>query len=265
MKDGSEYSEDEVIEIVIKGAVDYEAVFKQLEYVEIFLDEEAEDNVSCLADGKRSHYVVKMNRVLKAGQWNPFCVPFNISEQQVNKLWGYSTMIVQLKSLQGNTMRFENVFQIKAGVPYLMKPERTVELPQLEFAGNIVVEAEPIPSDIDGFRYIGNYTPHEWNTEGSGFMEYYFGTSSSSMIPAKDTTAPLKGLRAYFVLPEGVSARISIGDETVGIIQIENDKAKVTNEGIYDLQGRKVELSGNDYSKLPKGIYIINGKTQIIK
>lgn len=264
-KDGSDYSADAEIEIVIKGAVDYEAVFKQLEVVEIFLSEDAYDNVSCLANGYRSHYIVKMDRVLKTGQWNTFCVPFNISEQQVNKTWGYSTMIVQLKSLSGNTMRFENVFQIKAGVPYLVKPERTVEVPQLEYAGNIIVEPEPIPAEIDGFRYIGNYTPHEWNIGNGDFTEYYFGVSSNNMIPAKETTSALKGMRAYFVLPKGVAARISIGDETVGIAEIPTTETVIPANGVYDLSGRKVVLSEQDYSKLPKGIYIINGKKQVIK
>ena len=37
------------------------------------------------------------------------------------------------------------------------------------------------------------------------------------------------------------------------------------DSGIYTLQGHKIDLAGRKLSDLPKGVYIINGKKQLIK
>ncbi len=70
---------------------------------------------------------------------------FDLSEQQINKLWGYATMIVRFTSVtEDHAMNFDCQYEMKAGVPYLIKPERMVSVPQFEFNGdNIKVVDEP--------------------------------------------------------------------------------------------------------------------------
>ena len=241
----------------VNGEDEYEALFEPVELVTVFLDENAADNTSMFDDTYGKHYKITMNRKLSAWQWNTFCVPFDISEQQINKTWGYATMIVQLTKVENDRMYFTSAFNIKAGVPYLIKPERTVETPYLTYNNNIVVESEPVIVDHDGIRYEGNYTPHEWNPAD----EYYYGVKSNNIIQAKESTAALKGMRGYFVIPQGRKAMIYIGDKITGISETVEEKGN-GNAGIYNLQG--VYL-GNDASTLAPGVYIVNGQKCVVK
>jgi hypothetical protein len=248
---------DAELEFTVKGEDEYEAVFEPIEVVAVFLDENSADNTSMFADTNGKHYKITMNRKLSAWQWNPFCVPFDVSEQQINKTWGYATMIVQLTKVEDDKMYFTSAYNIKAGVPYLVKPERTVETPYFTYDNNIVVENEPIVTDYDGIQFAGNYTPHEWNPAD----EYYYGVKSNNIIKAKESTAALKGMRGYFVIPQGRKAMIYIGDNFTGISETVEEKGN-GNAGIYNLQG--VYL-GNDASTLTPGVYIVNGQKCIVK
>ena len=250
-------SEEPELAFTVQGEDEYEAVFEPVELVSVFLDENAADNTSMFDDTYGKHYKITMNRKLSAWQWNTFCVPFDISEQQINKTWGYATMIVQLTKVENDRMYFTSAFNIKAGVPYLIKPERTVETPYLTYNNNIVVESEPVIVDHDGIRYEGNYTPHEWNPAN----EYYYGVKSNNIIQAKESTAALKGMRGYFVIPQGRKAMIYIGDGFTGIGEVVDENSN-ENSGIYNLQG--VYL-GNDASTLAPGIYIVNGQKCVVK
>ena len=243
----------------VSGDAQYEAVFEPLQYVQVFLDEKASDNTSAFEDTRGKHYQITMNRKLSAGQWNTFCVPFSISEQQVNKTWGYATSIVQLTKVVDGAMHFTSVYNIKAGVPYLIKPEVTVNTPVLNYSGNIDVSIEPQQSAFTEASYVGIYTPYEWGSNGSG-DEYYYGVKSNSIIKVKPTTADLSGMRAYFVLPQVSSLKIFIDGEAVDITEIGAEPAVDT--GIYSLQGIYL---GNDTEGLQPGIYIINGKKHHIK
>ena len=242
---------------IVKGTDEYEALFEPTELVVVFLDENATDNTSMFEDTYGKRYEITLNRKLSAWQWNPFCVPFDISEQQINKTWGYATMIVRLTKVEDDKMYFTSAYNIKAGVPYLVKPERTVETPYFTYDNNIVVENEPIVTDYDGIQFAGNYTPHEWNPAD----EYYYGVKSNNIIKAKESTAALKGMRGYFVIPQGRKAMIYIGDNFTGISETVEEKGN-SNAGIYNLQG--VYL-GNDASSLAPGLYIVNGQKCIVK
>ena len=68
--------------------------------------------------------------------------------------------------------------------------------------------------------------------------------------------AKIKAGKAYLIYTSG--SREFLGfDETTGVSQIENGELRMENS-FYDLQGRKV-------TKPTKGLYIVNGKTVVIK
>lgn len=250
-------STDAEMIFTVDGEVTYTAVFEPVELVVVALDENSVDNTSMFEDTYGKRYDITMNRKLSAWQWNTFCVPFDISEQQINKTWGYATSVVQLTDVSDGRMYFTSVYNIKAGVPYLVKPERTVTTPSLVYDNNIVVETEPTVHDFGLVKYIGNYIPHGWN----GVDEYYFGVKSSSLIKASGSTANLKGMRGYFVLSEPRNVKIFIDGDFTGIAEVTADGV-LEDTRIYSLQG--VYL-GNDASKLKPGIYIINGEKYVIR
>lgn len=250
-------STDAEMNFTVDGEVTYTAVFEPLELVMVELDENSVDNTSMFADTYGKHYDITMNRKLSAWQWNPFCVPFDITEQQINKTWGYATSVIQLTDVADGVLYFTSTYNIKAGVPYLVKPERTVTAPSLTYNNNIVVNDEPQVCDFGGIQYVGNYTPYEWN----GVTDYYYGVKSGNIIKAKNTTASLKGLRAYFVVPQGQNVKIFIDGEFTGISEVfASDKDE--DARIYNLQGMYL---GNDASVLKPGIYIINGEKHVVR
>ena len=80
-------SEEPELAFTVQGEDEYEAVFEPVELVSVFLDENAADNTSMFDDTYGKHYKITMNRKFSAWQWNTFCVPFDISKQQINKTW----------------------------------------------------------------------------------------------------------------------------------------------------------------------------------
>ena len=248
----------------VKGATSLYANFEKNENVTVKLLVNATNNTSAFANPHGKYFYVSSDRQLKSWQWNPVCFPFDISEQQINKLWGYATMILRFTSAQDGVLNFTYQYDMKAGVPYLVKPERTVVTPKWEFDGeNIVVAVEPLTDEHDGFQFVGTFTPHEWDTERTdGKNEYYYGVSSNSIIKASTTTPSLTGLRGYFVLPANAPARININGVEVGIDEAVPTEGVIRPMRVYNLQGQYL---GNDLHDLPKGLYIINGKKQIVK
>lgn len=256
-------SEDEELTITVTKDDTYQAVFGSLVFVEAVLSELSNDNVSVFANPKGEYYRVTMDRKLTKDQWNTFCVPFDISEQQINKTWGYATSLAVLKSVETDgTMNFEYAWNIKAGIPYLIKPERTVENPVLEYKGNLRLEPLPIPTVIGDYTYVGNYSPYTWTADGA---EWYFGVKTSQLIKVKQSLAGsnLNGFRGYFLLPNGASARLSIyGVVTTGIDEVDAQQSALGSRlsRIYNLQG---VYMGDDLNRLPAGMYIVNGKKTV--
>ena len=264
---GSMYADvtltDPVLNFTVTGQSYYFADFEPVQYVDIDMSENNTDNTSFFAEPHGKYFMVSSDRQLKNTQWNPVCFPFAISEQEVNKLWGYATMIVRLTSVDGDRMNFDYQYDIKAGVPYLVRPERTVAVPQFMLNGdNIHVVEEPIADSYGDFHFVGNYTPHVWNTENPDGVEKYYGVTQEKLVEAKSNTAALKGLRGYFVVPAAAGARLCIGGIETAIDEVVSEEYIIGQQRIYNLQGQYL---GDSTEGLPKGLYIINGKKQIVK
>ena len=123
---------------------------------------------------------------------------------------------------------------------------------------------------LNGYSISSLYTEADVVQQGEGYfrgtyapiaapgMEGLWGVTTEAKIAKGTDKASMKGFRAYFELPNGVSsARLAFTDEdgtTTVIKAIELDKQ---NGEIYNLNGQRVE-------NMKKGnLYIINGKKQI--
>ena len=76
-------------------------------------------------------YSYQVQRTFSKDYWNTICLPFDVQESQVKELFGNTH---RLRTFKGNvdangTMIFAEAKEIKAGVPYLLKPAKTVESP----------------------------------------------------------------------------------------------------------------------------------------
>ena len=184
---------------------------------------------------------VPLTRTLSASYWNTFSVPF---DAEIPSGW----TVKEFDSADDNTLNFKAAESFKAGVPYLVKPEADVENPT--FNGVIVKATEGETKGEGDYKFAAQIYNKTLATDGT---IAYLATDGSVM---KLTSGGIKGLRAYFIVPlSGATARIAFIDDggtTTGIESVESAAQKVEN-GVYDLQGRRVEA-------MKKGLYIVNGK-----
>ena len=154
----------------------------------------------------------------------------------------------EFDSADDNTLNFKAAESIKAGVPYLVKPEADVVNPT--FNGVVVKATEGETKGEGDYKFAAQIYNKDLATDGT---IAYLATDGSIK---KLTSGGIKGLRAYFIVPlNGAAARIAFIDDggtTTGIEGMESAAQKVEN-GVYDLQGRRVEA-------MKKGLYIVNGK-----
>ena len=91
----------------------------------------------------------------------------------------------------------------------------------------------------------------------AGSMEGKWGVTKQAKIAKGSSSASMKAFRAYFVLPEGSSARLAFFDEATGITRV--IAAEELDQNAYNLKGQRVE-------SLKKGnLYIKDGKKRVVK
>ncbi len=194
------------------------------------------------------HARVRLKRVLKAGQWNTFCIPINLPSFADAQLRKY-------EQSEGSLMKFVEVLDFEAGMPYLVKPELG-DIKNLIY-DDVTLSATPAKSIEDGdYAFVGTYSPKNLATDKT---ELFLTNSGSLAYPSSESVATIKGMRAYFQVPAGAEARLFIDDDATPIGEIINgQQSRSKDQNWYDLQGRKV-------GKANKGIYITNGKKLLVK
>lgn len=204
-------------------------------------------------------YSYQVQRIFSKDYWNTICLPFDVEESQVQELFGNTH---RLRTFTGNvgangTMIFAEAKEIKAGVPYLLKPAKTVESPI--FTNVIYTNAEPtVVSDPTGaFSFVGAFNPTELQTDGT---ELFLGNGDKLYKPSSSHNR-MNGMRAFFRIKKKSNAlsngkyAIRFDDETTAIMYI-LPELKSHKPRTYNLRGMVVD----DSQPLPPGIYVKNGK-----
>ena len=107
-------------------------------------------------------------------------------------------------------------------------------------------------NDTQEATFQGTYTKM-----AAGSMEGKWGVTKQAKIAKGSSSASMKAFRAYFVLPEGSSARLAFFDEATGITRV--IAADELDQNAYNLKGQRVE-------SLKKGnLYIKDGKKRVVK
>lgn len=203
---------------------------------------------------------VQLKRSLSPAQWNTFCVPFTISEDVIAEKFGAGTLVYTFGSMNGNVMNFKASTTIEAGKPYIVKPTKTVVDPT--FTGVNIVESDPVKSGENGFFMQGTYgAKTDLTTDGTNL---FLGEGNKFYKPAGATTARMKGLRAFFIVPQGTNLaalRANIDGATTSIDEFATVVEQPTDNRIYNLQGQFV---GTSFEGL-HGVYVQNGKKVLVK
>lgn len=222
------------------------------------LEEDADDTETKIKANNGKTVDVKLTRSLKAGVWNTICLPFDVTAEQVESVLKATGNIKEFdkEDKATATIFFKPATEMKAGVPYLIKPTEDAKV--LNFKDVTINNVDEL-SRINGNDYCicGVFGKYTMKTNGT---ELFLNAAGKFVAPAAATNT-MKGFRAYFMVPSGASAaaiNINIDGETTSINSIETEAA--VNGKVYNLNGQYV---GNSLNGLKKGIYVVNGKKVI--
>ena len=203
---------------------------------------------------------VQLKRSLSPEHWNSFCVPFAISEEVIAEKFGAGTQICTFGSMNGNVMNFAHSTTIEAGMPYIVKPTKEVVDPS--FTGVNIEATAAKKVGADGYFMQGIYSAKtDLTTDGTNL---FLGDGNKFYKPAGATTARMKGLRAFFIVPQGTNLaalRANIDGATTSIDELTTVVEQPTDNRIYNLQGQFV---GTSFEGL-HGVYVQNGKKVLVK
>ena len=226
------------------------------------LNENAENSTAiAAAHGKRKN--VTLTRTLKAGGWNTFCAPFNISSEQIAAVFGAGAQVKELDDSEFAedtgilTLKFKDATTIYHGTPYLVKVGANVVNPV--FIG-VTVDGEWCEISTDYLYFIPVMMSPQWLSGGD---KNVIIIKNGNTFTYPKTDGEILCFRGYFRLrqsgPKAKSFIFDLGDGETTSIQLVTTERPLEEDGdFYDLQGRKVE-------KPAKGLYIKNGKKVIVK
>lgn len=206
---------------------------------------------------------VTLNRPMKIGQWNTFCVPFSIDATQVTSQFGEGTQIAKFALSDKKFIYFETTGIIEAGKAYLVKPTKEAATEGYTFSNVNITALKPTKETVDNgaidFRGIYNPTDITVGLPTNTFAAGIVGNVVKKAVNGSN----MKGFRAFFIIPEGVGAQSSYMlkiDGTATSINSINGADVVVNAPVYNLQGQRVD--GNN---LTPGIYVKAGKKFVVK
>ena len=215
----------------------------------IYVIDENKDFTSPSADIRNA--TVRLVRTLSSENWNTFCIPISLPV--------FPGIIRKYDYADGQTMVFAEDSQIEAGKPYLVKPYERIENPILE---NVTLSSTPSQNvEAGDYSFNGIYSPTNIYTDEK--TRLFLKTDGNLYYPSDESVGRLKGMRAYFVVPEGSSGvKVKIDDELSTMIEVVPGEMIPVESDIYTISGQHV---GRSLEGLPQGIYIVNGKKLLIK
>ena len=232
-------------------------------------------------------YSIKLNRTFKPNQWTTLTLPFNLTEEEVQRIFGAGTQLIQLNNgtINGNAARLEFIYHeiqnVLPGHPYLIKPTG-VEVDETNDAtasvdkdgdGNITAFTvyskcvNPFISQVDidcgayTFRGTPGYCTAELtNGDKSGYSVQYaendiFISEGNGKLYVSGGSSYGKGYRAWIAKDASASAAkissISLVIDNPG----DDDDNETTTIDMADVDPDALNALG-----VATGVYNLNGQ-----
>lgn len=203
---------------------------------------------------------VTLTRSFKAG-WNTLCLPFDFSVHAFGTdESGENIARAQAFIATGaNGLTFSEVTELEANKPYLIYFAQDTSSPV--YFGVNVTSLTPVAVTQGDFTFVGTYAETQ--------MEGKYGVvniDDKSYIRVGDAGSVLNSTRAYFTttLPGIKEMPLLLGGEVDAIESVPTASA-VAGYDVLTLTGVQVRKGAVSLKGLPKGLYIVNGKKQIVK
>ena len=217
------------------------------------------NETSATAPEKKTITDVTLNRTFNADRWNPVCLPFAITAEQITEWFGEDSEVAEYigdEESNGNvTVKFRKKTDgMNANTPYLLFPKKNVTVSK--FPAVKIITSDMPKSEGTIFDFVGTYT-----NQPKGLSEIQKGDYivSGGIFKKASGGNAIKAFRAYLRQRDVSNAKtvsMLFEDETTGIAELKDNVVMPTV--YYDLQGRRV-------ADPSKGIYIVNGKKVIIR
>jgi hypothetical protein len=216
--------------------------------------------------------IVELKRTF-AKNWNTLCLPVSLTQEQIKKVFGDSTLVAHFSGFDGANIKFSAARQtINANEPVLIKPEKTDI--NCYFVSDVTVSPVTLPSNTmkitkgtETLSFVGNYDPIENLTSvGAAGEDVYYAEGTNAYKLDAGSTIAQKAFRAYFKSTNAATEKTTlVVDDIPTSIQAVNAQKNVETSGrVYDISGRLVSRNASVES-LSKGLYIVNGKKVIVK
>lgn len=192
--------------------------------------------------------------------WYTICLPFNVAQKQLVEVFGGEN--VELRTfdhMKGTVMYFKPVYDLAAGVPYLIKPNKNLDNLLFE---NVKIDMAAHPDlqvGADGYFMKGTYQATELNPDGTNL---FLGDNNTFFRPSENDHR-MKGTRVYFIIPrKAVDQVLSYDTETIvdGIVDVEVN-SQSNSQKVYNINGVYV---GDNLRNLTPGVYIVDGKKVVV-
>lgn len=192
--------------------------------------------------------------------WYTICLPFNVAQKQLVEVFGGEN--VELRTfdhMKGTVMYFKPVYDLAAGVPYLIKPNKNLDNLLFE---NVKIDMAAHPDlqvGADGYFMKGTYQATELNPDGTNL---FLGDNNTFFRPSENDHR-MKGTRVYFIIPrKAVGKVLSYDTETIvdGIVDVEVN-SQSNSQKVYNINGVYV---GDNLQNLTPGVYIVDGKKVVV-
>lgn len=192
--------------------------------------------------------------------WYTICLPFNVAQKQLVEVFGGEN--VELRTfdhMKGTVMYFKPVYDLAAGVPYLIKPNKNLDNLLFE---NVKIDMAAHPDlqvGADGYFMKGTYQATELNPDGTNL---FLGDNNTFFRPSENDHR-MKGTRVYFIIPrKAVDQVLSYDTETIvdGIVDVEVN-SQSNSQNVYNINGAYV---GSSLKNLAPGVYIVDGKKVVV-
>lgn len=192
--------------------------------------------------------------------WYTICLPFNVAQKQLVEVFGGENVESRtFDHMKGMVMYFKHVDDLAAGVPYLIKPNKTLD--SLLFK-NVKIDMAAHPDlqvGADGYFMKGTYQATELNPDGTNL---FLGDNNTFFRPSENDHR-MKGTRVYFIIPrKAVGKVLSYDTETIvdGIVDVEVN-SQSNSQKVYNINGVYV---GDNLQNLTPGVYIVDGKKVVV-
>lgn len=218
---------------------------------------------------------VTLLRKFNAGRWNSFCLPFDLSADEVARIWGTEAKVAELKNVSdhddGIVVSFDLTDDgIKGGQPCLLflpeayaNADNTYTLAAID-ATTWQRTTAPTTVERQGVAYAGSYV--------KTMVPYgsYVFTGDDKLHHVETTTLPMKGYRAYLIVGDGTEASakpltFSVDGDTPTDIDGLPAPMATAPVDIYHIDGTLVRRHATSTRGLAPGVYLMGGKKTVVK